>query len=339
MTPMDSTSTILSYTPPAPTDVPAKRLVSGNPDGTESIFTFYDRIEIGRLKPKQARPGVLMVDDPTVSSRHCVITQDREGRCSVRDVSRNGTRLDGRRLSPNLSTEISVGQSLSIGRDLKLILDGDPVEDGLDEGSGVSEITGTVGMSSVATVTVLVGDIRGYTQLVQKADPVLLQESVNRVFDRMEREVESLGGTLKEFQGDAIFAFWERNGTGCHATDACDAALRLKTLSTALADDRSVWALEELPLEMDFALATGPVNISGYGGDGALGLSMVGEPVVLAYRIEKYADDTTGPIIVCPMTRELTDEQFEFRSIGEREAKGFDTPFDLYALIEAKNRP
>jgi len=333
---MDSTSITLKYFPPTPSSVPPKRLVAGDSLKSESTFTFYDRIEIGRYKPKRDLPGVLMVDDPTVSSRHCVITQERNGRCYVRDVSLNGTRLDGRRLSPNLKTEISLGQTLSIGRDLTLTLDRDPEGNDLHEISSVSPITDTVGIASLTLVTVLVGDIRNYTHLVQNADPAQLQESVNRVFDRLEREVESRGGTLKEFQGDAIFAFWECNGDGCNATQACKAALKLERLARDLARDRSVWALSEHPLEMDFALATGPVNISGYGGDGALGLSMVGEPVVLAFRIEKFADDKTGSIIVCPITRQLTDGFFKYKSLGAREAKGFDKPFDLYSLVKAK---
>jgi len=313
-----------------------KRLVTGDTTDSESIFEFYDRIEIGRYKPQRGQPGVLLVDDPTVSSRHCVIIQEHDGRCFVRDFSRNGTRLDGRRLSPNLKTEIALGQKLSIGRNLTLTLDGDVTEDELAHLSGVSSITDTVGISNLSVVTVLVGDIRDYTLLVQKADPAQLQESVNRVFDRLEREVESLGGTLKEFQGDAIFAFWECNGNGCHATQACNAALKLKRLARDLAKDRSVWTIPRHPLKMDFALATGPVNISGYGGDGALGLSMVGEPVVLAFRIEKFADDSTGSIIVCPITRQLTDGHFKFKSLGARKAKGFDKPFDLYSLVKAK---
>ena len=336
---MARTTITLSYLPPTPSNVPAKRLVAGDTKGSETDFTFYDRVEIGRYKRRRDLPGVLLVDDPTVSSRHCVITQEHGGRCFVRDFSRNGTRLDGRRLSPNLKTEISLGQTLAIGQALTLTLDGDPTVDGFEEPSGISSITDTVGVSDMTIVTVLVGDIRNYTQLVQNADPAQLQESVNRVFDRLEREVESLGGTLKEFQGDAIFAFWECNGNGCHATRACEAALELKRLARELARDRSVWSISKQPLEMDFALATGPVTLSGYGGDGALGLSMVGEPVVLAFRIEKFADDRTGSIIVCPITRQLTDGHFKFKSLGARQAKGFEKPYDLYSLVKAKRRP
>jgi class 3 adenylate cyclase len=336
---MEVTSTTIKYLPPEPTDSPSKRLKAGGTSETETTFTFFNRIEIGRYKSKREMPGVLLVDDPTVSSRHCVITQEHDGRCYIRDFSRNGTRLDGRRLSPNLKTEISPGQKLSIGRYLTLTLDGDLPDSTSAPDSESFAGTDTLGISQLTEVTVLVGDIRDYTQLVQNADPAQLQESVNRVFDRLEREVESQGGTLKEFQGDAIFAFWECGDNGCYATEACTAALELERLARNLAEDRSVWTLSEHPLKMDFALATGPVTVSGYGGDGALGLSMVGEPVVLAFRIEKYADDDTGSIIVCPSTCRLTDGKFTFRSLGTHHAKGFDTPYELYSLVEANRRP
>ena len=42
--------------------------------------------------------------------------QEPDGRCFIRDMSRNGTRVDGRRLSPNLTTEFELGQVLQVGR-------------------------------------------------------------------------------------------------------------------------------------------------------------------------------------------------------------------------------
>jgi len=163
-----------------------------------------------------------------------------------------------------------------------------------------------------------------------------LQLSVNRVFRRIEQEVENLGGTLKELQGDALFAFWEKNSHECHACQACRAALSLKHLIARLAADPAVWNVGGHPLAMDFALATGLVTISGYGSDGALGLSMVGESVVLAYRIEKFANTSTGPIIVCPLTQRLAKEEFKFKDLGEHTAKGFDSPHHLFSLVKAK---
>jgi len=325
---------ITFYQPPEVIAYPGKWLIVDGAEGPEEVFLFFDRIEIGRYSErKQGLAGHLGVKDPTVSSKHCVITQEPDGRCYVRDMSRNGTRLDGRRLTPNMSTEIMVGQELWVGRELRLRLDGQPPEFvEIDEGS-----TDTHGIGEMSTVTVLVGDIRNYTTLVRIAGTADLQQSVNRVFERLEREVEAHGGTLKELQGDALFAFWEKNSDECQACRACRAALSLKRLVAKLGADPAVWNVGGHPLAMDFALATGLVTISGYGSDGALGLSMVGESVVLAYRIEKFATNTTGPIIVCPITQRLAMDEFKFKDLGEHTAKGFDTSHHLYSLMRERS--
>jgi class 3 adenylate cyclase len=328
--------TLVSYRTPPPVDYPVKRLVEVEVEGGGAQIDFYDRIEIGRFHKARHQAGVLMVRDPTVSSHHCVITQDRDGTCFVRDTSRNGTRIDGRRLSPNSKTELKPGQILSVGRKLRLRLD---IEDDLVS-SGANEITAsqTMGVSNTTIVTILVGDIRRFTTMVQTAPSTVLQESVARVFARLEKAVVEHGGTLKEFQGDAIFAFWEQGSGSNHAARACRAALDLHGLAEVLARDRTVWALEDFPLEMDWALTTGFVAISGYGGENILGLSMVGEAVVLAFRLEKLADDSTGPIVACPDTRLMAADSFEFEDLGSRRAEGFEKSQRLYALKREKLR-
>ena len=330
---MSVETTTTSYCAPPATRHPCKKLVADNGLSNGVSFTFFDHIEIGRHKEGRDAPGFLLVKDPTVSSRHCVITQDPDGRCFVRDTSRNGTRLDGRRLSPNLKTELKIGQTLSIGKDIELRLVGDaPTSARVEE----EPTDGTLGVSNSVPVTVLVGDIRDYTGLVQQAASSEVQDSVGRVFEKLERTVVKLGGTLKEFQGDAIFAFWEAGSTQNHAVDACRAAMALDRLVEEMAEDRSVWQVECFPLHMDWALATGLVTISGYGSEGALGLSMVGETVVLAFRIEKFADESTGRIITCPITKEMASESFEFNDVGSKKAKGFENSHNLFSLVREK---
>ena len=323
---------LTSYIPPEVFDYPGKWLVAEGATGPEEVFLFFNRIEVGRYHQKRQLPGFLLVRDQTVSSRHCVITQESDGRCFVRDTSRNGTRVDGRRLTPNLQTELELGQVLAVGKHLKLRLDGQPPTEFAVE----SEASATQGIAERTLVTVLVGDIRNYTNIVRMADPTLVQESVNRVFSHLETEIGKLGGTIKEFQGDSLFAFWEKGNDGCHASDACRAALQLRKKVAELGANPSVWAVAGHPLQMDFALATGLVTIKGYGDDGALSLSMVGESVVLAFRIEKFANKETGPIIVCPVTRKIAEENFTFKDLGMHQAKGFEEQHNLYALVKEK---
>jgi class 3 adenylate cyclase len=328
----ETTETFTSYLPPEVIDYPGKWLVAESASGAEEVFLFFNRLEVGRFHEKRRLPGFLLVRDQTVSSRHCVISQEPDGRCFVRDTSRNGTRVNGRRLTPNLQTELELGQIVSIGRTLQLRLDGRPPKKFAAE----REEIGTQGFAESTIVTVLVGDIRDYTTLVRMSDATKLQDSVNRVFSELEAEVQAYGGTIKEFQADALFAFWEKESNDCHATQACRAALHLKKTVGKLAANPSVWSVAGFPLQMDFALATGLVTISGYGSEGALSLSMVGESVVLAFRIEKFANKSTGPIIVCPITREIAGNEFKFKDLGKHQAKGFDEEHNLFALVKEK---
>ncbi|MHC4413957.1 MAG: FHA domain-containing protein [Planctomycetota bacterium] len=321
----------ISYTPSAPVDMPAKHLVTdaGGPD--EQRYTFYDRIEIRRRKGP-AEPGVVFIDDDAVSARHCTITQTPEGRCYVRDTSRNGTRLDDRRLVPNIEVELRVGQVIAVGHQALFRLEGEPSA-APDPSPTTTRHSGTSTLEYVErrTVTVLVGDIREYTALVQKAPATQLQASVNRLFARLEIDIGRHGGTVKEHQGDALFAFWEK-GRDPPAVAACRAALALHRRVEKLAQDRHVWSLEAFPLRMDWALATGPVAIHSFGGHQPMGLSVIGRPVVLAFRMEKLIDDETGPIVVCPITQEKAEELFVFDDLGEAQAEGFPRPTQLFAL-------
>jgi class 3 adenylate cyclase len=279
----------------------------------------------------------LLLDGSNISWRHCIITQNPEGHCFVRDLSRNGTRLDGRRLVPNVEVEIRVGQSLELASGAAFVLHGEPVNDA-PRPSALRRRTDAAPNLTLATV--LVGDIRGYTVMVREAPSAELQQSVNRVFERLTAAVLQLGGTVKEFPGDAILAFWEGNFKGDHAVTACRAAIELDRLARQIALDPSVWTLRQCPLAMDWALATGDVVIDSFGGDAPIGLSMVGEPVVLACRLEKFASDRTGRILTCRTTRQmvakasrfLTEAPPGFIDLGPMQAKGFDRPDQVFAL-------
>jgi class 3 adenylate cyclase len=249
----------------------------------------------------------------------------------VRDVSRNGTRLDGRRLVPNVEVSFALGQAIEVAPGCSLALLGDtplPAAGG-DEGGR------TMGAAGITIATVVVGDIRDYTVLVRQAPAVDLQRSVARLFERLTEEVVSYGGTVKEYQGDAVFAFWEGTLLGEQAPKACAAALALNRLANRLASDRGTWDVPGFPLRMEWALATGPVVIDSIGGTHQrAGLSMVGEAVVLAFRLEKFATDLTGPIVACAMTRKMAGDAFRFRDLGEMQAKGFDRADHVFALVD-----
>jgi class 3 adenylate cyclase len=297
---------------------------------TGTRIPFLDRIEIGRDDAERVlEPGQLLLPDPAVSRHHCVVTHHRSGRCFVRDESRNGTRLEGRRLVPHQETEWRPGQTMVVSDawSFRLAIGG-PARTGIDS---VGD-TNTVPHTQRCIATVLVGDISGYTVMVREALSEELQRSVQRVYQALSTEVAAHGGTVKEFQGDAILAFWEGNATGQQAVRACQAALALDRLAQQLARDGRIWSVPGSPLAMDWALSTGLVLLDSFGAAGPGGLSMIGEPVVRAFRLEKYADASTGRLLACRATREAAGDRFTWRDLGERQAKGFDRPERVFAL-------
>jgi len=317
------------YVPRPAAGGPSKYLVAapGAP-ATDQRFEFFDYLEIGRDEAdREPLPGQLLLPGQAVSWSHCILTQTPDGRCFVRDVSRNGTRLDGRRLVPNAESEMRVGQRLEVGDGWRFVLAGDA-----PAGRPTPTRGRTVGSPNLTIATVLVGDIRDYTVLVRRTPSAELQQSVNRVFEALTAAVDHHGGTVKEFQGDAIVAFWEGRQIEKQAVEACHAAIDLDRLARRMASDPSVWSIPDFPLVMDWALATGPVIIDSVGASQSMGLSMIGEAVVLAFRLEKFANDGTGRILACSATRAKAARAFRFTDLGKMLAKGFDEPDHVFAL-------
>lgn len=323
-----TTAAMVYATPPAGRAAARGLVVVAGPE-TGRRFVFYDYIEIGRLEAGQgAAPGKLRIADETVSARHCVITQDGDGRCWVRDTSTNGTRIDHHRLVPGAESAIYEGQMLSLGLDLGFRLDAAESE---AAAPGASERR-TKLLPSWLEATVVVGDIAGYTGLVREAPQETLQASVSVLFHELTQLVAGLDGTVKEYSGDAILAYWEADGSENCAIRACRSALLLNDAAIRLGADGTVWRLEDRPLRMDWALASGKVLVHSMGGPHPVGLSMLGAPVVLAYRLEKVAGDRTGPILACAETRRLAGGTFRFRDLGARALEGIAAPQPVFAL-------
>jgi class 3 adenylate cyclase len=293
-------------------------------------FAFRNQVEIGRWAPGPTVPkGTIWVANPTVSRRHCVVTQDDEGRCWVRDVSRNGTHIDHHRLMPGAEVELKPGQVLHVadGVAFRLAVPEEDRTTGPARRSG-----GTLAVRDKLRVTVLTGDIRRYTVLVREAPTNELQQSVRALFRELEAHVTDLDGTVKEYPGDAILAYWEDAASESCAVRACRAALALDQAAERLARERTVWRLPDRPLQMDWALATGEVLVDSLGGGHPVGLSVVGSAVVLAARLEKLAGEKTAPLLACACTKALAEGAFLFRDLGPMAVTGFEHPQAVFAL-------
>ncbi|HET8700799.1 MAG TPA: FHA domain-containing protein, partial [Nitrococcus sp.] len=153
----------------------------GTPE--EQEYSFTHRIVIGRRPEAEPDTQRVFVREPTVSGRHCIIRQSSRGRFFVQDVSRNGTRLSGRRLIPNVEVEIRPGDCLRIGDHAFVLAIGPPAS---TDDLPIEDDDCTRASSTHIDVTILVGDIRNYTVLNQEFDPIEFFPCLHRIFAELE---------------------------------------------------------------------------------------------------------------------------------------------------------
>jgi class 3 adenylate cyclase len=291
----------------------------GTPE--ERSFPFREQIVIGRRRTEGGEGEMILLRDPVVSGRHCVLTCTVDGHFVIRDVSRNGTRVSGRRLVPNVEEEIRPGERIQVGPHEFLLQTDVRVQAAVppDDGFEATQL-----LEASTEVSILVGDIHGYTRLNQRHGASDVFANVSRVFAHLEAVVHKHLGAIKEYQGDAIFAYWESQPgeAHAHACRACGAALALDERLQQLAADPDVWSFPDVPLRMEWAVTTGSVLLSSMGRERPVGLAMVGDVVNYAFRLEKLAGAKTGVILVCERTEALCRSAFRFRDLGPLQVEG-----------------
>ena len=171
-------------------------------------------------------------------------------------------------------------------------------------------------------VTALFCDVVGSTALGESVDPEALQGLLARYFERMKGIVESHGGTVEKFIGDAVMAVF--GVPVAHEDDAlraCRAAVEMRG------------ALPELGIEGRIGVNTGEV-LAGTGERLA-----TGDAVNVAARLEQAAQP--GEILIGAGTLGLVEPAVEMGEERLLELKGKKEPVSarpLFSVLDAVER-
>src|SRR5919109_5535055 len=151
--------------------------------------------------------------------------------------------------------------------------------------------------------TVLFVDLVDSSSLVSGSDPEVVRRRVTQFFDRVSRCVETHGGTVEKFAGDAVMAAF---GVPQAHEDDAERAVR-----AAFAVRESV---EELGLEVRIGIESGELLVDE--GDSTFA---TGEAVNMAARLQQSA--AAGAIVLGPGARRLTVGAVEVEDIGSVEIR------------------
>jgi adenylate cyclase len=137
-------------------------------------------------------------------------------------------------------------------------------------------------------LTVMFADVAGFTTLSEGREPGQLVQLMNECFTEITTVIQSHGGTVDKFIGDAVMAFW--NAPVQHADHAARACRAAQDLLKALVRLNVGWAARSLPaISMRVGLATGPALVGNVGSATKFNYTVMGDTVNLASRLEGAA--------------------------------------------------
>lgn len=171
-------------------------------------------------------------------------------------------------------------------------------------------------------VAVLFVDMEGFTAMSHTKTPKEIAEILNPYFETLAFCIQSEGGHVNKFIGDAVMGIFGANpGEGAQlkpaeiAAQAARAALAMLKRWPEVATERG---LPQKRLRIGINVGRAVVGNIGY--SQRLEYSVLGDPVNVASRMEHLAPP--NKTAVSEETKKLLEDLFEFEDAGEQEVKG-----------------
>jgi class 3 adenylate cyclase/tetratricopeptide (TPR) repeat protein len=175
-------------------------------------------------------------------------------------------------------------------------------------------------------VTVLFGDLSGFTAMSETLDPEQVVEVVNQYFDTMVEIAERYGGHIDKFMGDALMVLF--GAPVAHEDDplrACLAAIEMLEAMDRFAAER------KMELAMSIGLNTGEVVALNVGSKGRMEYTVIGDGVNLAARLEKVA--TARQCVIGENTYKQVKGKIRLQKLKPVMVKGKSKPQNVYLIL------
>ncbi len=178
-------------------------------------------------------------------------------------------------------------------------------------------------------ISILFGDVRGFTTYSAQQAPEVVVDAVNRFFTVAADVILRHEGVIDKYMGDAIMALF-------NTPFVLQADHALRAVRTAWAIMSDLAALRgtlqpEFRLQMGIGVHTGEAVLGNIGSPDRHDFSAVGDAVNLAKRLQEAAG--SGQILLSQAVVDETEEWIEVVSLGPLQVKGRPVPEQVYELI------
>ena len=181
-------------------------------------------------------------------------------------------------------------------------------------------------------LTVLFSDLEGFTSYSERFTPREMIQILSEYYGRVTEQVFAFRGTLKEYVGDELMAFFGAPFEQAdHAVRACAAALAMRQQRDALNVE---WAEQGRPrLVARTGINSGPMLVGNLGSRYRFAYGVLGDQVNLGSRLEGLNRVYGTEILLGENTARLVETSFQLREVDLVRAKGKKVPVRVYELL------
>ncbi len=192
-----------------------------------------------------------------------------------------------------------------------------------------------LGGGELKEMTVLMSDIRGFTEFSEKLPPQEVVNLLNRYFTEMVHAIGAHSGTVDKFIGDAILAvFGWPVYTKDHEKLAVKAALDMKARLAVL--NETLVKEGRKPIAIGIAIHSGKAVAGNIGSQEKVQYTVIGDAVNVTSRMEAGNKEYGTDLIVSQPVYTATKEHFEFKDIGEKPVRGRTETVHIYQVLGPK---
>ncbi len=191
-------------------------------------------------------------------------------------------------------------------------------------------------------LTVMFCDMRGFTAMSERMEPVQLQALLNTIFSRLTQAIRTRLGTIDKYMGDCVMAFWGAPvATPDHAALAVQAALDMVGAVKALNAQHRAQGLPEIGIGI--GLNTGTMCVGDMGSDIRRSYTVIGDAVNLGSRLEGLCKVYGVEIVASEATRTqapgfVWQELDRVRVKGKEDAVGIFCPLGAVGTLTEEQK-
>jgi adenylate cyclase len=181
-------------------------------------------------------------------------------------------------------------------------------------------------------LTILFSDVRSFTTLTEKSDPVELLQQLNEYLEAMTEIIFRYDGIVDKFIGDGIMAHWGAF-TPDHPNALLAARAALDMMETLQVLNQKWTARGRPPLDIGVGLNTGEVIFGNVGTGKKMDFTAIGDGVNLASRLESSNKEFHTHIIVSESTLAELGGAAQVRALGSIVVKGKTVGVEIFELL------